>query len=254
MTDVGVARARDLSNRRPLSLDTVKRMVSFFTRHERNSEAEGFREGEKNYPSAGLIAHLGWGGDEGYDWAKRILSKKIGQEELVKMQKRASEEKTIVAKIEKSDDKKKIIYGVVLEPDVLDTDSDFISKEDIQACCHAFMFTNQQIGLQHKFKAPAQIIESYITPVEFFMNKRYIPVGAWVVAIKILDDDLWEAVEDGSLNGFSIGGYAKKTNIKDLDGETLFGEIKDHYLEMSSPSAASVHDGGSIGQSNENFY
>lgn len=33
-TEVGVARARDISNMRNLSLDTVTRMNSYFARHE----------------------------------------------------------------------------------------------------------------------------------------------------------------------------------------------------------------------------
>ena len=51
-TEVGVARARDIVNRRNLSIDTVKRMASYFARHEVDKEAEGFRPGEEGYPSA----------------------------------------------------------------------------------------------------------------------------------------------------------------------------------------------------------
>lgn len=70
-TAVGVARARDISNRKTLSPKTVGRMVSYFARHEVDKEAEGFRSGEDGYPSNGLIAWLLWGGDAGRDWANR---------------------------------------------------------------------------------------------------------------------------------------------------------------------------------------
>ena len=50
-TEVGIARARDIKNRKELSIDTVKRMNSFFARHEVDKEAEGFRPGEDGYPS-----------------------------------------------------------------------------------------------------------------------------------------------------------------------------------------------------------
>jgi len=72
-TEVGVARARDISNRRNLSMDTVGRMVSYFARHEVDKEAEGFRPGEEGYPSAGRIAWALWGGDPGQAWANRVL-------------------------------------------------------------------------------------------------------------------------------------------------------------------------------------
>ncbi len=69
-TEVGIARARDIVNGKNLSDDTVKRMYSFFSRHEVDKQAEGFRPGEEGYPSNGRIAWALWGGDAGYAWAK----------------------------------------------------------------------------------------------------------------------------------------------------------------------------------------
>jgi len=74
-TEVGVARARDISNRRELSASTVRRMHSFFSRHEVNKQAEGFSPGEEGYPSAGRIAWALWGGDPGQSWARRIVQR-----------------------------------------------------------------------------------------------------------------------------------------------------------------------------------
>lgn len=74
-TEVGVARARDISNKRNLSFDTVKRMNSYFARHEVDKEARGWEEGEDNFPTAGRIAWQLWGGDAGRDWAKRIVER-----------------------------------------------------------------------------------------------------------------------------------------------------------------------------------
>jgi ATP-dependent protease ClpP protease subunit len=70
-TAIGVARARDISNRANLSPDTIRRMVSYFARHEVDKEAQGFRQGEKGYPSAGRIAWALWGGDAGKAWANK---------------------------------------------------------------------------------------------------------------------------------------------------------------------------------------
>lgn len=72
-TSVGVARARDIANRRELSIDTVKRMSSFFARHEVDKQAEGFDSGEDGYPSAGRIAWALWGGDPGQAFARRVM-------------------------------------------------------------------------------------------------------------------------------------------------------------------------------------
>jgi hypothetical protein len=74
-TPVGVARARDIINGRALPLSTVKRMTSFFARHEVDKQAEGFKQGEAGYPSAGRIAWGLWGGDAGRSWANAIADK-----------------------------------------------------------------------------------------------------------------------------------------------------------------------------------
>jgi len=73
-TAVGIARARDIVNRRALSLSTVQRMASYFARHGVDKEAEGFRVDEPGYPSNGRIAWALWGGDAGQQWSAEILS------------------------------------------------------------------------------------------------------------------------------------------------------------------------------------
>lgn len=72
-TAVGIARARDISNGKDLPLDTVKRMRSFFARHEVDKQAEGFSPGEPGFPSNGRIAWALWGGDPGYRWSLAIV-------------------------------------------------------------------------------------------------------------------------------------------------------------------------------------
>jgi HK97 family phage prohead protease len=69
-TAVGVARARQLVNKQELSPSTVRRMHSFFSRHEVDKEAQGFRPGEDGYPSNGRVAWGLWGGDAGQSWAR----------------------------------------------------------------------------------------------------------------------------------------------------------------------------------------
>lgn len=80
-TAVGVARANQLVAKERLSISTVKRMYSFFSRHEVDKRAEGFRQGEEGYPSAGKIAWLLWGGDSGFAWSKRKRQQIITEED-----------------------------------------------------------------------------------------------------------------------------------------------------------------------------
>jgi hypothetical protein len=69
-TIVGVTRANQLIRKEKLSPRTVRRMHSYFSRHEVDKQAQGFRPGEKGYPSAGRIAWALWGGDAGQSWAR----------------------------------------------------------------------------------------------------------------------------------------------------------------------------------------
>ena len=68
MTPVGLARARDLSARRTLSEDTVRRMASYFARHEIDKEGATWAT-----RGAGWQAWHGWGGDAGARWSRRVL-------------------------------------------------------------------------------------------------------------------------------------------------------------------------------------
>ena len=72
-TRVGAVRARQIVAGENLSDDTVKRMYSFFSRHEVDKEAEGFNAGEDGYPSNGRIAWALWGGDAGFSWSRRLV-------------------------------------------------------------------------------------------------------------------------------------------------------------------------------------
>lgn len=68
MTDVGIARARDLSNGRSLSPETVREMLGFFVRHEVDKTGDTWDEHGK-----GWQAWNGWGGDAGYAWSRKVV-------------------------------------------------------------------------------------------------------------------------------------------------------------------------------------
>ena len=83
-TPVGWTRARQLVNREPLSLDTVKRMYSFFSRHEVDKKGKDFYN--TSNPSNGRIMWDAWGGDAGYSWSRKIVerekSKKVWENSI----------------------------------------------------------------------------------------------------------------------------------------------------------------------------
>lgn len=74
MTSVGWARARQLASGRAVNRDTVARM-SAFNRHRTNYDRARARQSRENgnpWEYAAIVAWLGWGGNSGIDWARRI--------------------------------------------------------------------------------------------------------------------------------------------------------------------------------------
>lgn len=70
MTSVGLARARDIQNKKPLSADTVRRMKAYFDRHEIDKQGSTWNEQGK-----GWQAWQGWGGDAGRTWSNAIVER-----------------------------------------------------------------------------------------------------------------------------------------------------------------------------------
>jgi len=114
-TEVGVARARDLKNRKNLSPDTVRRMHSYFARHEVDKKGEGWGK-----DSAGYIAWLLWGGDAGASWASRKVDELDRKEDKV--------ENAKISHAVASDGDKVVIKRVELfmafDPDIDDAEAD----------------------------------------------------------------------------------------------------------------------------------
>ena len=80
-TNIGSTRASQLIKRENLSADTVKRMYSFFSRHEVDKQGKGFNKGEDGYPSNGRIAWALWGGDAGFSWSTQKRNQLMRQED-----------------------------------------------------------------------------------------------------------------------------------------------------------------------------
>jgi hypothetical protein len=63
----GVQRASDLSHGEALSIETVKRMKNFFSRHSK------YKEYHQDKTSAAYISWLLWGGTAGQRWAEKVV-------------------------------------------------------------------------------------------------------------------------------------------------------------------------------------
>ena len=80
-TPVGWGRATDIVNGSAMSLSTVKRMYSFFSRHEVDKKGKDFDNAEN--PSNGKIMWLAWGGDAGFAWSRAIVNREKSKTEKI---------------------------------------------------------------------------------------------------------------------------------------------------------------------------
>jgi len=73
-TPVGWGRARDIVAGRSMSLSVVRRMFSFFSRHEQASKGGKDFNNTAN-PSNGRIMWDAWGGNAGFAWSRAIVNR-----------------------------------------------------------------------------------------------------------------------------------------------------------------------------------
>jgi hypothetical protein len=73
-TPVGWGRARDIVAGRSMSLSVVRRMFSFFSRHEQASKG-GKDFNNTSNPSNGRIMWDAWGGNAGFTWSRAIVNR-----------------------------------------------------------------------------------------------------------------------------------------------------------------------------------
>jgi hypothetical protein len=112
---------------------------------------------------------------------------------------------------EKLHDEKRLVGGIVYEPDVEDSQGDWARAEEIEKAAHNFLAESKTLGLMHKEAAGprAEIVECAIAHDNFLMGKQTIRKGTWFMVVRVKDDSLWDMVKRGEITGFSMGGRAR---------------------------------------------
>jgi hypothetical protein len=115
--------------------------------------------------------------------------------------------------IAKFDEEQRLIYGIVLVPDVMDLQGDVCSKEDIQEAAHDYLINSRLIKAQHRSPTDADVVECYIAPVDIPIGKGIAPAGSWVMVTKVRSEAMWTAIKKGEITGYSIGGRGTREEI-----------------------------------------
>ena len=93
-TAVGWTRAGQLARGETLSLSTVKRMYSYFSRHEVDKQGKDWDNAEN--PSNGKIMWLAWGGDAGFSWSRKITQREKNMKKNLELNEVVEEIKDIL--------------------------------------------------------------------------------------------------------------------------------------------------------------
>jgi cation transport regulator ChaB len=144
-----------------------------------------------------------------------------------------SESKEIYFPIFKADEAKQIIYGIVADaddeiiadwiakgqkaenkPDLVDTQGDWHSEDELDTACENFMADYQVIDKQHKdLLKGARIVQCAVLQkgtVWPEADSKPLKYKSWVMATKVEDKKTWEQVKKGEITGFSLAGFAER--------------------------------------------
>jgi hypothetical protein len=233
-TEVGVARARDLSNGKSLPIETIRRMVSYFARHEVDKKGEGWGK-----DSAGYIAWLLWGGDAGRTWANRINDENNAKEKTMNLELAYSYAGII--KSEKQEDGTLKVYGKATD-DAIDIDQQICDETWLKEAMPDWFTSGGNIREQH-----SNIAAGVATDYEAKADGHYITA-------LIVDPVSVKKVETGVLKGFSIGirGPRVIRDQKAAGGRIVGGQIVEVSVvdRPANPNAkmviAKAVDGGTL--------
>lgn len=230
-TEVGKIRANQLAKGESITLDTVKRMYSYLSRHEGDLDSsKGYGDG------CGKLMYDAWGGKSALSWAKSKLNDfgyDVGTitpyvDELPKKKKKKDYEylnpkEDMSKQYFATDSEKHIVLGPAMIADQKIFRKDelgnpyyvFFTAETIRMIAEKYMrnkYTDNN-DTMHDGKAVKDIhvLESWIIEdAEHDKSRKYgfnLPEGTWMVSMKVNNPKVWEDVKEGRLNGFSVSGF-----------------------------------------------
>ena len=225
MTQVGKVRAQQLAQGKPISLETVKRMKAYITRHKKDLETS------KSYDDGcGKLAMDAWGGVEALSWVDSTIKK---YEEM------SADDTTFQV----FNNEQRLVVGPAMIPDKM-----IIRRNEITGEIYYVYFTAETIkklqqkfmqeklldktNIEHgrKFLTGVDVVESWIVDDQKLDKQQVFgmdyPKGTWMISMKVNNDDTWNKVKDGQLRGFSVQGYfMEKAKFSSVSNEIL-KEIK----------------------------
>jgi hypothetical protein len=112
---------------------------------------------------------------------------------------------------------KQVTYVAML-PDSTDLHGDYTSAEEVRKAKESFNSSLQRANLFHMAMTDTfEVIESYIAPADMVLNSQAVTKGTWLMTLQVKDDNLWELIKSGQINGISIGAMAEVEELDDTE-------------------------------------
>ena len=229
-TAVGKTRASQLAKGEPISVDTLKRMYSYLSRHKADlTSSKSYDDG------CGKLMYDSWGGEAGLTYSERKI-------------KSLEKQKMVFA----FDDEKRIVVGAAMVPNKMIHRYDgqgnlyyvFFSKKSIKQMADKFLKEKRtdetsvehdgvKLGSDKVFVTESWVSEDPTLDKSHFYGFE-LPAGTWFVAMKVNDDKVWKMIKEKSLTGFSVEGlFAEKSVFSKEDKQInqirkLITKIKDY--------------------------
>jgi hypothetical protein len=198
-TPVGKQRANQLANGEPISVETIKRMYSFLSRHKENAESsKGYGDG------CGQLMYDAWGGASALSWAESKINQIERQSFAIQ------------------DEEERIITGALMLADTPiyrnDGNGEYyvvFSKDTIKKIAQKYFKKGYQnnVNLMHDsgmVQDGVTMFESWIVdekrgimPMKGFED---VKDGSWFGSFKVENDEVWNLVKEGKVKGFSVEG------------------------------------------------
>jgi hypothetical protein len=118
----------------------------------------------------------------------------------------------------------RLIFGIVMRPDVLDVVGDYVDADLVKKTAHDFVASlNDETGLQVQHSGELEpsldLVESTIETSDGERHGLQVRKNDWTAMVRVNSDEIWEAANSGKLTGFSIGGRGTRI-LTDTPPET----------------------------------
>lgn len=106
------------------------------------------------------------------------------------------------------DDGPHFVTGIVYEPDVMDSQGDAMSAEEIEKAERWYMRNARGNDIQHNGVQAEGIwlAECGITKADCVIDGQQVREGTWYITVGVDNPEIRKAIREGALTGFSMGG------------------------------------------------